>query len=152
MGAQASGGMDALFGVEGARVPGAANDDGDELRRRTLEAKLGYGVAVFGGRYTGTPELGLGLSQARREVTLGWRLLEARSAGLVFGLDVEGARSESVHGDEEPRHRLGLGLGWRLAGAPREDLELRLETSRLDGASDDREPEYRIGFELKARW
>ena len=152
VGAQASGGMDALFGVEGARVPGAANDDGDELRRRTLEAKLGYGVAVFGGRYTGTPELGLGLSQARREVTLGWRLLEARSAGLVFGLDVEGARSESVHGDEEPRHRLGLGLGWRLAGAPREDLELRLETSRLDGASDDREPEYRIGFELKARW
>ena len=152
VGAQASGGMDALFGVEGARVPGAANDDGDELRRRTLEAKLGYGVAVFGGRYTGTPELGLGLSQARREVALGWRLLEARSAGLVFGLDVEGARSESVHGDEEPRHRLGLGLGWRLAGAPREDLELRLETSRLDGASDDREPEYRIGFELKARW
>ena len=111
-GAQASGGMDALLGAETARVPGAANADGDELRRRTLEAKLGYGVAVFGGRYTGTPELGLGLSQARREVT----------------------------------------LGWRLAGARRDDIELRFETSRLDAANDDREPEYRIGFKLTARW
>ena len=152
VGPQASGGMDALLGAEAAGVPGAANAGGEELRRRTLEAKLGYGVAVFGGRYTVTPELGLGLSQARREVTLGWRLLEARGAGLVFGLDVEGARSESAHGDEEPQHRLGLGLGWRLVGARTEDFALRFNTSLLDAASDDREPEYRIGFKLTARW
>ncbi|MDE0459321.1 MAG: hypothetical protein OXI15_18645 [Chromatiales bacterium] len=58
--------------------------------RRALEAKLGYGFALFGGGWTGTPELGLGLADTERETVLGWRLAEARSSGLVFGLDVEG--------------------------------------------------------------
>ena len=110
VGAQASGGMDALFRPETGLVPGTANDDGDELRQRRLEAKLGYGLAVFEGRYTGTPELGLGLSGARREVILGWRLSEPRNAGLVFGLAVEGARSESAGGEGEPEHRIGVKL------------------------------------------
>ena len=110
VGAQASGGMDALFRPETGLVPGTANDDGDELRQRRLEAKLGYGLAVFEGRYTGTPELGLGLSGARRDVIVGWRLSEPRNAGLVFGLAVEGARNESAGGDGEPEHRIGVKL------------------------------------------
>ena len=110
MGAQASGGMDALFRPETGLVTGTANDDGDELRQRRLGAKLGYGLAVFEGRYTGTPELGLGLSGARREVILGWRLSEPRNAGLVFELAVEGVRSESAGGDGEPEHRIGVKL------------------------------------------
>ena len=59
-----------------------------------------------------------------RETILGGRLLEARGAGVVFGLDVEGRR--------------------------REDLEPRIEASRLLPANDD--PENRIGVELPARW
>ena len=110
VGAQASGGMDALFRPETGLVTGTANDDGDELRQRRLGAKLGYGLAVFEGRYTGTPELGLGLSGARREVILGWRLSEPRNAGLVFELAVEGVRSESAGGDGEPEHRIGVKL------------------------------------------
>ena len=110
VGAQASGGMDALFRPETGLVTGTANDDGDELRQWRLGAKLGYGLAVFEGRYTGTPELGLGLSGARREVILGWRLSEPRNAGLVFGFAVEGARSESAGGDGEPEHRIGVKL------------------------------------------
>ena len=152
VGAQATGGMDALLQPDAVRVFEAADDDEEELRRRRLEAKLGYGLAHFGGRYTGTPSVGLGLSEAEREVVLGWRLAEARSAGLVFGLDVEAARRESASGDAGPEHRLGLGLGWRLEGKQAGDaaFELRLEGARVEAANDD--PEHRVGLKVTARW
>ena len=108
VGASATGGVDALLRPETARALGAAND-GDELRRRTLEAKLGYGVAMFDGRYTGTPELGLRLSATGREYSVSWRLVEAPRVGLEFGLDVVGSRHESGGVDTEPEHRLVLG-------------------------------------------
>ena len=47
VGASAAGGMEALLRPETARVLGAANGDGDELSRRRLEARLGYGLALF---------------------------------------------------------------------------------------------------------
>ena len=151
VGASATGGMDALLGPQTARVLGAANDDGgDDLGRRAFEAKLGYGFALLGGRYTGTPRLGLGWTERARETVLGWRLAEARSAGLAFGLDVEAGRSEARTGDAAPEHRLGLGLGWRLAGAGAETLALRFEAARRVPASDD--PEHRLGVTLTARW
>ncbi len=117
VGLSAQGGVDALLGQH--RLAGlAANDDGDELERRRFEMKLGYGFAVFGDRYTSTPEAGLSWSESMRETVLGWRLAEERRSGLVFGLNVEAARREPAHGDGEAAHRLGLGLGWRLEGAP----------------------------------
>ena len=80
-----------------------------------------------------------------------WRLAGAGvDAGLVFGLDVEGVRNEKLDGDAVPEHRVGLGLGWELVGARHEDLELRLEASRLLLANDN--PENRIGVRLTARW
>ena len=126
----------------------AANDDGPDRRR--LEARLGYGIALFGGGWTGVPELGLRLTEARREYIHAWRVLEARDAGLVFGLDVEGVRNERLDGDAAPEHRVDLGFGWELVGARRQDLELRFEASRLLPANDD--PESRIGVRLTARW
>ncbi|MDE0201872.1 MAG: hypothetical protein OXK73_05490 [Rhodospirillaceae bacterium] len=148
VGAQASGGMDALLRPETTRVLEAANDDGPDRRR--LEARLGYGFALFGGGWMGVPEVGLGLTETGREYIHAWRLLETRDAGLVFGLDVEGARWESAVDETEPEHRVGLGLGWELVGARREDLELRFEASRLLPANDN--PESRIGVKLTARW
>ena len=148
VGAAASGGAEALLGR--GTMAGLAAAEGGALEHRRLEATLGYGLALFGGRYTGTPELGLGLSDASREYRLGWRLAEARRTGLVFGLDVEGARRERAAGDSEPEHRLGLGLGWRLEGAGTERLELRLEAARLDGASDDTGD--RLGLTVRAQW
>ena len=148
VGAEATGGMDALLRPDTARALAAANDDGPGRRR--LEARLGYGIALFGGSWTGVPEFGLGLTETGREYIHAWRLLEARDAGLVFGLDVEGARNEKLDGDAAPEHRVGLGLGWELAGARREDLKLRLEASRLLPANDN--PENRIGVRLTARW
>ena len=149
LGAASSGGAEALLGrrhLEGL-VPG---DDGDDLEQRSLEAKIGYGFALFGGGYAGTPELGLGLTEAHRELSLGWRLAEVGSAGLAFGLDVEGARRESTAGEAAPEHRLGLGLGWRLEGAQIGTFELRFEGARLDAANDD--AEHRIGVTLTTRW
>ena len=150
VGAEASGGMDALLRPDTAGIL-AANDDGDDLRRRRLEARLGYGLPSFGGRYTATPEIGIGLSDTARETILGWRLAEARSAGLAFGVDVEGARRERVAGDAAPEHRLGLGFGWRLEGSGHERFELRFEGARLDAANDDA-PEHRLGVRMTARW
>ena len=147
LGAASSGGAEALLGrrhLDGL-VPG---DGGDGLERRSLEAKIGYGFALFGGGYAGTPELGLGLTDAHREMSLGWRLAEVRTAGLAFGLDVEGARRESAAGEAAPEHRLGLGVGWRLEGS--DAFELRFEGARLDAANDD--AEHRIGVTLTTRW
>ena len=140
--------MDALLRPDTARALAAANDDGPGRRR--LEARLGYGFALFGGGWTGVPEVGFGLTETGREYIHAWRLLEARDAGLVFGLDVEGVRNERLDGDAAPGHRVGLGFGWELAGARRENLELRLEASRLLPANDD--PESHIGVKLTARW
>ena len=148
VGAEATGGMDALLRPDTAHTLAAANDDGPDRRR--LEARLGYGIALFGGSWTGLPEVGFGLTEASREYIHAWRLLEARDAGLVFGLDVEGVRNEKLDGDAAPEHRVGLGLGWELVGARHEDLELRLEASRLLPANDN--PENRIGVRLTARW
>ena len=55
MGAPASGGMDALY-ARPTMAGLVANEDGDELSRRRFEARLGYGLAVFSGRFTATPE------------------------------------------------------------------------------------------------
>ena len=82
---------------------------------------------------------------------LGWRLAEARSKGLVFGLDVEGARRESVTGDEAPARRLGVGFGWRLEGARSGAFELRFGGARLEAAGGEA-PEHTAGVRLTARW
>ena len=106
VGAEATGGMDALLRPETARVLGAANDNGPQ--RRTLEARLGYGIALFGGGWTAVPEVGFGLTETGREYIHAWRLLEARDAGLGFGLHVEGVRR--LPADDDPENRIGVRL------------------------------------------
>ena len=152
-GSSASGGLEALFRPGRAGALGAADADRGEPDRRHLEAKLGYGFALFDGRYTGTPVLGFGLSDTERETTLGWRLSEVRRGGLAFALDVEAAQQERAAGGGEPGHRLALGLGWRLEGAQPLDraFALRLEGSRHVAANNG-EPENRMGLRMTARW
>ena len=114
------------------------------------------GFALFDGRYTGTPELRLGLTGTSRETVLGWRLAEETQRGLAFGLDVEAARRESA--GDAAGHRLGLGLGWRLEGAGAGGFELRFEGARLEPANDPGSgsgaggAEHRFGLTLTARW
>ena len=86
MGVSAQGGADALLGR--TTLAGlAANDNGDELQRRRLELKLGYGFGAFGDRFTSVPEAGFAMSEGRREYSLGWRLVRDRRRGDIGSLE-----------------------------------------------------------------
>ena len=101
---------------------GASGRTGDLLERRTmaglgqaddggstgrLDAKLGYGLAVFGNRFTGTPWIGIGLSGSARDYTLGWRFRPSGGTSLDLGL--EASRRETAN-DNGPEHGIGLRL------------------------------------------
>ena len=97
----------------------SANDDGEgaELDSRRLDLKLGYGLPAFGGRFTWTPQVGLGLSQSDREVNLGWQLMRSGSRtpnGGSIELTVEARRRESANDDTAPEHEIGLKLRMRF--------------------------------------
>ena len=109
MGLSATGGADALLGrttLEGL----AANDDGDELDRRRLELRLGYGFGAFGDGFTSTPELGFGMSEGARDYSLGWRLARDPRPGGIGSLELlfEARRQESANDDAAPEHGIGL--------------------------------------------
>ena len=111
LGLAASGGADALLGrrtLDGL----AANDDGDELSRRRLDLRLGYGFGVIDHRFTMTPEFGFRMSQDRREYGLGWRLTSAvpGDPGFEIGLDATG---------KEPANNAGPEHGVMFRGAIR---------------------------------
>ena len=113
-GASASGGMDALLGRE-TLAGVVANDGGGGLEAsRRIEGELGYGLAAFGGGFTGTPNVGFGLSEGGvREWRIGWRLTSAAPGDSGFELSLDATRSESAN-DDAPEHGVMLraGLGW----------------------------------------
>ncbi|MCY4503055.1 MAG: hypothetical protein OXE57_16005 [Alphaproteobacteria bacterium] len=104
---QASGvpGRDAFDAPAGT---GPANDDRD----RRLEARFGYGLPAFGGRFTATPEIAVGISAAGRDYVLGWRLAGGGAPdGSALELGVEARRRESASGrSEAAEHALGVRL------------------------------------------
>ena len=107
MGAQASGGMDALFGRETLAGLGARDDD---LENRRLDLRFVYGMDVFGGRFTAAPELGFGLANGSREYRLGGLLGLARSGPESLALRVGVARRETAAEDVGPEHGIKLEL------------------------------------------
>ena len=150
VGGQASGGADAL--LERTTLAGLGAEDGG-LSARRLDARVGYGFGVLDERYTSTPELGLGLSDAGREFRLGWRLAESVSAGLAFELGLEGTRYESTGaGAGDAEHGFVAGTGWRLASRGAASFELRLEGTLREAANDDAPLETGIGVRLGASW
>ena len=84
------------------------------MKRRRLGVKLDYGLPAFGGRFTATPELGLGLSDTGREVGLGWRLGLVRGGPSSFELGLRATRTEPAFGAAAPEHaiRLTLEVRW----------------------------------------
>ena len=99
-GGKATGGLDALF------QPATLDDrTGSEATSRwALEAA--YGLPVLGGRWTGSPHVGLGLATGARDYSLGWRLApESRNApDLSFGLKAVRRESDTA----APEHALGF--------------------------------------------
>ena len=93
--------MDALLGRE--TLAGlAANDNGDTTASAgRLEAELGYGIALFAGGFTGTPHLGVGLSETGRDYRLGGRLTSARRGDPGFEIVLDATRREAANADAE---------------------------------------------------
>ena len=90
----------------------AANDNGDELRRRRFEARFGYGFPAFGDRFTTTPEIAVGLSNAGRDYSLSCRLARGGEEALDGGsleLAVEARRREiATDRSVPPEHAIGV--------------------------------------------
>ena len=107
-GASPSGGMDALLSRETLAGLAPDDDDGRFEAASRLEAELGYGIALFGGRFTGTPNLGFGLSEGSRDYRLGWRLTSALPGDPGFEVTLDATRREAANDDTEPEHGVAL--------------------------------------------
>ena len=91
-----------------ARDTGGLSPDGAFAPERRLEGELGYGLAAFGGRFTGKPNVGFGLTDTAREVRIGWRLTPAAQDRSGFELNLDAIRRESADDDEPPEHGVML--------------------------------------------
>ena len=95
-GASPTGGMDAQLARE-TMAGLAANDDSAPFEAAgRLEGELGHGLAAFGGGFTGTPNLGFGLTDTGRDFRLGWRLTRAVPGDAGFEASLDATRSEST--------------------------------------------------------
>ena len=87
--------------------------NGDPAPSSRLDAQVGYGMAVFGGGFTGTPNVGFGLSDAARDLRLGWRLTPVASGSTGFEVSLDATRREAANGDgAEHGVRLTSTLRW----------------------------------------
>ena len=78
----------------------AANDEAAPPSSR-LDTELGYGLAVFGDGFTGTPNVGFGLSETARDWRFGWRLTPAASGDTGFEVSLDAMRREAANDDAE---------------------------------------------------
>ena len=101
-----TGGTERLWTLPDAH---ALTANGDTPLSRRLDGEVGYGVAIFGGAYTGTPNAGMGLTDTARELRMGWRLAPADGGDFEFHLDA--ARRDGA--GDAPEHRIGFGLTTR---------------------------------------
>ncbi len=81
----------------------AANGEAEPSSR--FDAEVGYGMALLGDRFTGTPNVGFGMSDTARDYRIGWRLTSANASGFEIGLDA--TRREAVN-DNEAEHGVML--------------------------------------------
>ena len=105
-GGQAAGGLDALFAVDPLE-----DRAGNEAESRWT-AEAAWGFAAFGGRFTGSPHAGVGLSTGTRDYTLGWRLTPAANTNapdISFGVRATRRERDVV----SPEHIIGLEAGAR---------------------------------------
>ncbi len=86
-----SGRLWALPASAGLAANGAA-----ELSGR-FDAEAGYGLALFGGGFTGTPNVGFGLSETARVYRMGWRLTSAVRGDPGFEVSLDATRREAAN-------------------------------------------------------
>ena len=112
LGVPAQGGADGLLTRPTPAGP-ATGEPGDSLRGRRLEARFGYGFPAFGDRFTATPGIAIGLSDAGRDYSLGWRLVRGGRVpdGRSLELALEARRREFAPDRTVPPEH---GIGFRL--------------------------------------
>ena len=88
-----------LWGARDARA--LAPDGGAFEPAQGLQGEMGYGLALFGDRFTGTPNLGFGMSDGgARDYRIGWRLTSAVPNASGFEVNLDAIRSEPAGGSE----------------------------------------------------
>ena len=97
--------MERLWSARDAR--GLASGGAFETEQR-LEGELGYGLGLSGGRFTGTPNAGYGLSDTAREYRIGWRLTSAVRGDPGFEVNLDATRREAASGNEPSEHGMML--------------------------------------------
>ena len=104
-----SSGVDRLWSARDAAglAPGGEFEAGHRL-----DAELGYGIAMFGGGFTGTPYLGFGLADGGRDYRLGWRLNSAERGVRGLALNLEATRRERAQGNAEHGVTLLASIRW----------------------------------------
>ena len=110
LGGAATGGLDALFASDAFDRRTGAQGLGEEATGRWT-AQAAWGFPAFGGRYTGSPHAGFGLSDTARDYTLGWRLAPQGRTALDLSFGVKATRRESA--DASPEHGVGVEAGVR---------------------------------------
>ena len=106
-----SSGVERLWSARDAA--GLVRDDDFEAERR-LEGEIGYGLPAFGGAFTGTPNLGFGLSDSARVLRLGWRLTPAARGDSGLEVNLDATRREAAGDDAVPENAIRLELGVRF--------------------------------------
>ena len=73
-----------------------------------LDGEIGYGMALLGDRFTGTPHVGFGFSDTAREYRMGWRLTSAVPGDPGFEVGLDATRREAVNDNAEAEHGVML--------------------------------------------
>ena len=154
VGASATGGAEQFLRTDAIPVYGENVNSQGLAGRPNLQATLGYGLELFGGRFTGLPEIALGHSGMGREANVGWRMEEAHVDGLAFSWAVNGGRVERDSPLGGADQRVGFELRWRLEGLEANDpaFEIGLTGSRRTTSSRELGAEYDLGINFRARW
>ena len=97
-----------LWGAQDVRALALAPDSGAFDVGRGLQAEAGYGLPLFGDRFTGTPNLGFGLADGgARDWRIGWRLTSAARGDPGFEASLDAVRREAAN-DGTPEHGVML--------------------------------------------
>ncbi len=73
-----------------------------------LEGEVGYGLRLFGDRFTGTPNVGFGLSDGGvRDYRIGWQLTSAVPGDPGFEVSLDATR-RGLANDGKPEHGVTL--------------------------------------------
>ena len=102
----ALGGLDTPFG------PDTIEDLGDSGNTAGWLAEASWGFPIFGGSFTGSPHVGVGLGSDTRDYLLGWHLMPAVKANAPdLSFAVKATRQESD--TAPPKHGIGYELIFR---------------------------------------